>query len=309
MGLKLRLRGLLLNQVLLLLPRGLDRQDSLTVLVLHHLQRDLGVPALVLRAPKVDLLALGHHHSEVHILALALHAVHGLHVGKVQFLELGWRLEAGHGRPSRLGRFGRPLPRLLLLLLVLQLLGRDKQQPLLGEDAALFLPELQQPVAALLQHTLLQRFAATALQHPPGIGRSAARLGLSTSSRPSRGQQQQPRAVLAPAAPAAARPERAEEANTQEAERRRRRRRLRVPASQQPRPDAPQGPGAANLPASAVLLRALTEGHWPGPLTALLNGPASPPPSDTQRKRRLLAPAPRGKAQLGKALCRRRTPH
>lgn len=69
--------------MLLLLTCGLDRQDSLTILVLHHLQRDLGVPALVLRAPKVDLLALGHHHSEVHILALALHAVHGLHVGKV----------------------------------------------------------------------------------------------------------------------------------------------------------------------------------------------------------------------------------
>lgn len=289
--------------MLLLLPRGLDRQDSLTILVLHHLQRDLGVPALVLRAPKVDLLALGHHHSEVHILALALHAVHSLHVGKVQFLELDRRLEAGHGWPSRLGRFGRPLPRLLLLLL-LQLLGRDKQQPLLSKDAALFLPELQQPVAALLQHTLLQRFAATALQHPPGIRRGAARFGLSTSSRPGRGQQQQPRAVLAPAAPAAARPERAEEANTQEAERR-----LGVRASGQPRPDAPQDPGAASLRASAVLLRALTEGHWPGPLAALLNGPSPPPPSDTQRKRRLLAPAPRGKAQLGKALRSRRTPH
>lgn len=137
--------------MLLLLPRGLDRQDRLTILVLHHLQRDLGVPALVLWAPKVDLLALGHHHSEVHILALALYAVHGLHVGKVQFLELDRRLEAGHRGASGLGRFGRPLSRLwLLLLLVLQLLGWDEQQPLLSEDAALFLPELQQPVASLL---------------------------------------------------------------------------------------------------------------------------------------------------------------
>lgn len=291
--------------MLLLLPRGLDRQDRLTVLVLHHLQRDLGVPALVLRAPKVDLFALGHHHSEVHILALALDAVHGLHIGKVQFLELDRWLEAGHGGASGLGRFGRPLPRLRRLLLVLQLLGWDEQQPLLSEDAALFLPELQQTVASLLQHTLLQRLAAATLQHPIGIGGAAARLGLSTSSRPGPGQQQQPCAVLAPAAPAAARPERAEEANTKEAERRR----LGVRAEGQPRPGAPQGPGAASRRASAVLLRALTEGHWPDPLAALLNEPSLPPPSDTQRKRRLLAPAPRGKAQLRKALCRRRTPH
>lgn len=180
--------------MLLLLPRGLNRQDRLTILVLHHLQRDLGVPALVLRAPKVDLLALGHHHSEVHILALALYAVHGLHVGKVQFLELDRRLEAGHSGASGLGRFGRPLPGLwlllLLLVLVLQLLGWDEQQPLLSENAALFLPELQQPVASLLQHTLLQRLAAATLQHPIGIGGAAARLGLSTSSRPGPGQQQ-----------------------------------------------------------------------------------------------------------------------
>lgn len=178
--------------MLLLLPRGLNRQDRLTILVLHHLQRDLGVPALVLRAPKVDLLALGHHHSEVHILALALYAVHGLHVGKVQFLELDRRLKAGDSGASGLGRFGRPLPLLWLLLvvLVLQLLGWDEQQPLLGENAALFLPELQQPVASLLQHTLLQRLAAATLQHPIGIGGAAAWLGLSTSSRPGPGQQQ-----------------------------------------------------------------------------------------------------------------------
>ena len=292
--------------MLLLLPRGLDRQDGLTILVLHHLQRDLRVPALVLRAPKVDFLALGHHHSEVHILAFALHAVHGLHVGKVQFLQLDGRLEAAHSGASGLGWLDRPLPGLLLL--VLQLFGRDEQQPLLSEDTALFLPELQQPVAALLQHTLLQRLAAAALQHPPGIGGPAARLGLSSSSRPGRGRQQQARAVLAPTAPAAARPEGAEEANAQEAQRRRRRL-LGVRAAGQPRPDAPQGSGAASRRASAVLLRALTEGLWLGPLAALLNGPSLPPPSDTQRKRRLLAPAPRGKAQLRKALRRRRTPH
>lgn len=183
------MRGLLLlHQMLLLLPRGLNRQDGLTILVLHHLQRDLCVPALVLRAPKVDLLALSHHHCEVHILALALHTIHGLHVGKVQFLKLDRWLQSGHnGASSGLGRLSRSLSGLLLLLL--QLLGRDKQQALLGKDAALFLPELQQPVAAFLQHALLQRLAAAVLQHPPGIGGAAARVGLSARSRPGRGQQ------------------------------------------------------------------------------------------------------------------------
>lgn len=66
--------------MLLLLPRRLDRQYGLPIFVLHHLQRDLRVPALVLGAPKVDLFALRHHHSEVHVLALALHAVYSLHV-------------------------------------------------------------------------------------------------------------------------------------------------------------------------------------------------------------------------------------
>lgn len=120
----LRLRRLLLDQVLLFLPGRLDRQYGLTIFVLHHLQRDLRVPALVLGAPKVDLFALRHHHSEVHILALALHAVYSLHIGKVQFLELGWWLKAGDGGTTRLGLFGCPLTRLLLLLLLLQLLRR-----------------------------------------------------------------------------------------------------------------------------------------------------------------------------------------
>lgn len=115
----LRLRRLLLDQVLLLLPGRLDRQYGLAIFVLHHLQRDLGVPALVLGAPKVDLFALRHHHSEVHILALALHAVYSLHIGKVQFLQLDCWLEAGDGGATGLGRFGCPLPGLLLLLLML----------------------------------------------------------------------------------------------------------------------------------------------------------------------------------------------
>lgn len=97
----------LLRQVLLLLAGGAHGQDGLAVLVLHHLQRDRRVPALLLRAPKVDLLALGHHHGEVDVLALPLHAVHRLHVGEVQLLDLGGRLGA----------------RRLLLLLLGRLLG------------------------------------------------------------------------------------------------------------------------------------------------------------------------------------------
>lgn len=248
--------------MLLLLPRRLDCQYGLTVFVLHHLQRDLRVPALVLGAPKVDLFALRHHHSEVHVLALALHAVYSLHIGKVQFLELDWRLKPGDGGTTRLGRFSCALPGLLLLLLMLQLLGRDEQQPFLGEDAALFLPELQQPVAALLQHSFLQRLAAAALQHPSGIRGAAARLGLSASRRPGWGQQQQPCAVLTPAASAAARPESAEEADSQEAERWWRRRwRLGIPAEGQPRPDAPQDPGAVSRLLSAVLPREIGRAH------------------------------------------------
>lgn len=193
---------------------------------------------------------------------------------------------------------------------MLQLLGRDKQQPFLGEDAALFLPELQQPVAALLQHAFLQRLAAAALQHPSGIRGADARFGLSASRRPGWGQQQPPRTVLTPTASAAARPERVEEADSQEAEGWWWRRWwLGVPAEGQPRPDAPQDPGAESRLLSAVLPRGLTEGHWPGSLAALFNGPPTPPPSDTQRKRRLLAPAPRGKTQLREALGSRRPPH
>lgn len=141
-------RAVGLRQVLLLLAGGADGEDGLAVLVLHHLQRDRRVPAVLLRAPKVDLLPLGHHYREVHVLALPLHAVHRLHVGEVKLLDLGRRL-------------GRQRRRLLLLRWRRRLLlGGDEEQPLFGEDAALLLPELQEPVAPLLQHPLLHRLAA-----------------------------------------------------------------------------------------------------------------------------------------------------
>lgn len=132
------------QQLLLLLPAGLDGQDRLAVLVLDHLERDLRVPALVLRAPEVDLSALRHHHREVHVLPLALHAVHRLHVGEVQLLHLA----AG------------------VVVMVVVVFGWVKHQSVLGQHAALLLPQLQQPVAALLQRALLQHArAATGVQH------------------------------------------------------------------------------------------------------------------------------------------------
>lgn len=156
------------RQVLLLLPGGAHGQDGLAVLVLHHLQRDRRVPALLLRAPKVDLLPLGHHHREVHVLALPLHAVHRLHVGEVKLLDLGGRL----GRRRR-----------LLLLWRRGVLGGNEEQPLLGEDTALLLPELQQPVAPLLQHALLHRLTA-ALQHPSGRVRRPPPAGAGLGGQP-----------------------------------------------------------------------------------------------------------------------------
>lgn len=139
------LSGHLHDQQLLLLPGGLDGQDRLAVLVLDHLQGDLRVPALVLWASEVDLLPLGHDHREVDVLALPLHAVHRLHVGEVQLLQ---PLRAAPG-----------LLRLRMRLVVL--LRRQQEDAILGQDAALLLPELQQPVAALLQQTLLE--------HLPGV--------------------------------------------------------------------------------------------------------------------------------------------
>lgn len=134
------LSGHLHHEQLLLLPGGLDGQDRLPVLVLDHLQSDLRVPALVLRAPEVDLLPLRHDHREVHVFTLPLHAVHRLHVGEVELLD-----------------FAR-VPAAAVMLLVVVLLGRQQQHAVLGQDAVFLLPELQQPVAPFLQQTLLEHF-------------------------------------------------------------------------------------------------------------------------------------------------------
>lgn len=142
------LSGHLHNQQLLLLPGGLDGQDRLSVLVLDHLQGDLRVPALVLRASEVDLLPFGHDHREVNVFALPLHAVHRLHVGEVQLLH-----------PVR-----APPVLLRVVMRLVVLLRRQQKHAILGQDAVLLLPELQQPVAPLLQQTLLEHLPAV-FQH------------------------------------------------------------------------------------------------------------------------------------------------
>lgn len=245
------------RQVLLLLPGGAHGQDGLAVLVLHHLQRDRRVPALLLCAPKVDLLPLGHHHREVHVLALPLHAVHRLHVGEVKLLDLGRRL----GRRRRL----------LLLRRRRGVLGRDEEQPLLGEDTALLLPELQQPVAPLLQHALLHRLTA-ALQHPSGRVRRPPPAGAGL------GVQAAPAEHSPPGAGSEA--EGRERPGPQEAER------------------LPPVPRRGERRALPVRVAGVVGGLFP-PLP-LLNAPL-PPQSDTQRKQRLLPPAGRGEAQRGES--------
>lgn len=142
------LSGHLHNQQLLLLPGGLDGQDRLSVLVLDHLQGDLRVPALVLRTSEVDLFALRHDDREVDVLALPLHAVHRLHVGEVQLLH------PVHAPPVLLG----------VVMRLVMLLRRQQKHAILGQDAVLLLPELQQPVAPLLQETLLEHLSAV-FQH------------------------------------------------------------------------------------------------------------------------------------------------
>lgn len=139
---------MLLDQVLLLLPGGLDSQDRLSVLILHHLQCDLCIPSLVLWTPKIYLPALCHDHCEIDIFAFPLHTVHRLHVGEMQLLD-----------PCRFSWRAR-----LLLLLLIQLLGWDEQKTFLGQQAPLLLPQLQQAIAPLLQKSFLHHLTA-ALQH------------------------------------------------------------------------------------------------------------------------------------------------
>lgn len=137
--------SMLLDQMLLLLSGRFHGQDGLSVLIMNHLQGDLRIPTLVLWAPKINLPALGHHHREVHVLAFPLHTVHRLHIGEVQLLDAG-----------RLGR----------RTVLLQLFRRDEEQSFLGQQTALLLPQLQQTITPLLQHSLLHHLTA-ALQHPP----------------------------------------------------------------------------------------------------------------------------------------------
>lgn len=146
--------AMLLDKVLLFLSGGFHGQDGLSVFVLHHLQGDLCIPALVLRAPKINLPALCHDHGEVDVFAFPLHTIHRLHVGEVQLLDPGglWRRALG---------------------CLLQLFWGDEEKTLLGEQAPLLLPQLQQAIAPLLQKSFFYHLTA-ALQHPPPITRRCA---------------------------------------------------------------------------------------------------------------------------------------
>lgn len=106
---------------------GFHRLDSLAVLELNHAQGDLGVPRRLLQAPEVNLLAVCHHHGEIDISPLPLHAVHRLHVLKRQHFAFG---------PARLRVVDA--------------------KPLVRQHAVFPLPKLQQPVAPFLQQPFLQ---------------------------------------------------------------------------------------------------------------------------------------------------------
>lgn len=112
---------------------------GLRVLVANESQRDLRVPRRgLLRAPEVDLLTATHDHGEVDPAALVLHAVHGGHALEPELLDSGAprgarRIARGAASSSFAG---------------------VQAQSVLGEHAALLLPQLQEPAAALLQLTV-----------------------------------------------------------------------------------------------------------------------------------------------------------
>lgn len=130
------------NEPLLFVARGAHRKHGLSVFILHHLQRDLRAPSFIRPAPEVDFLAVRHHHGEVSVLALPLHAVHGLHAREVQLFSL-----------SRQVRLWVRVP------------WRVQQHGFLCERAVFPLPHLQQSVTALLQHALLQHARSLLLHH------------------------------------------------------------------------------------------------------------------------------------------------
>lgn len=108
---------------------------GLQVLKAHQCQSDLGVPSRpLLWTPKVNLLSSYHDHSEVHQPSFVLHTVHRSHALKSELL--------GFGAP----RWARSIATTTTgALTVVQ------AQTFVREHAALFLPQLEEPAAALLQ--------------------------------------------------------------------------------------------------------------------------------------------------------------
>lgn len=113
--------------------------NSLKVLVAHQCQGDLRVPShTVLRAAKVNLLAGTHDHGEVHQPSLVLDAVHRDHALEAELL--------GFGAPSRARSISAAA------------FAAVQAKPFLGQHAALLLPQLEEPAAALLQQPVTHHF-------------------------------------------------------------------------------------------------------------------------------------------------------
>lgn len=107
----------------------LEVLDGFSVLVINQGQGDLRVPAGLLRGvPEVDLFVIFGNDGEIHELFGALHTVHLLYGLQLEFFDLG------------------------------ALYVRVHIEAVLGQDARLFLPELEEAVAPLLQVSLLDDF-------------------------------------------------------------------------------------------------------------------------------------------------------
>lgn len=113
---------------------------GLRVLVANERQGNLRVPRrALLRTSEVDLLTAGHDHGEVDPAAFVLHAVHSGHALEAQLLDSGF--------PRRVLRTARRGASSSTFAGV-------QVQSVIGQNAALLLPQLQEAAAALLQLTV-----------------------------------------------------------------------------------------------------------------------------------------------------------
>lgn len=143
------------RRLLHLLP-ALEVLDGSLVLEVDEGHGDGGVPAALVRAPKVNLLAVLGDDGEVDVLARALHAVHLEDGAEAQLLALGPLVPVG-----------------------------EEAEAVLGQHHQLLLPQLEKAVAPLLQLALADHLGLHL--HPPFFGGSAA------APAPARAAMTQPR--------------------------------------------------------------------------------------------------------------------